>query len=42
MVVMNPDRHTTFAYVMNKMGQVTSAGTERTQKYTRLIYQALD
>ena len=41
MVVMNPDRHTTFAYVMNKMGQVTSAGTERTQKYTRLIYQAL-
>jgi len=42
MVVMNPDRRTTFAYVMNKMGQVTAAGTERTQKYTRLIYQALD
>ncbi|HZN85028.1 MAG TPA: serine hydrolase domain-containing protein [Mycobacterium sp.] len=41
MAVMNPDRRTTFAYVMNKMGQVTSAGTERTQKYTRLIYQAL-
>jgi hypothetical protein len=41
MVVMNPERRTTFAYVMNKMGQVTAAGTERTQKYTRLIYQAL-
>ncbi|MCA2262038.1 serine hydrolase [Mycobacterium marseillense] len=41
MVVMNPDRRATFAYVMNKMGQVTSAGTERTRKYTRLIYQAL-
>lgn len=41
MAVMNPDRRTTFAYVMNKMGQVTSAGTERTQKYTSLIYQAL-
>jgi CubicO group peptidase (beta-lactamase class C family) len=40
-VVMNPDRRTTFAYVMNKMGQLTAAGTERTQKYTRLIYQAL-
>lgn len=41
MVVMNPDRRATFAYVMNKMGQVTSGGTERTRKYTRLIYQAL-
>jgi CubicO group peptidase (beta-lactamase class C family) len=41
MAVMNPDRRTTFAYVMNKMGQVTSSGTERTRKYTRLIYQAL-
>jgi CubicO group peptidase (beta-lactamase class C family) len=41
MVVMNPDRRTTFAYVMNNMGQVTSAGTERTRKYTRLIYQGL-
>ena len=41
MVVMNPDRRTTFAYVMNKMGQVTPAGTERTRKYTQLIYQAL-
>ena len=42
MVVMNPDRRTTFAYVMNKMGQVTAAGSDRTQQYTRLIYQALD
>jgi CubicO group peptidase (beta-lactamase class C family) len=42
MAVMNPDRRTTFAYVMNKMGQVTAAGTERTRKYARLIYQALD
>jgi len=41
MVVMNPDRRTTFAYVMNKMGQVTAAGTERTRRYTQLIYQAL-
>ena len=41
MAVMNPYRRTTFAYVMNKMGQVTSAGTERTRKYTRLICQAL-
>ncbi len=41
MAVMHPDRRTTFAYVMNKMGQVTSAGTERTRKYTRLIYQGL-
>jgi CubicO group peptidase (beta-lactamase class C family) len=41
MAVMNPYRRTTFAYVMNKMGQVTPAGTERTRKYTRLIYQGL-
>lgn len=41
MVVMDVDRRMTFAYVMNKMGQVTSAGSDRTQKYTRLIYQAL-
>jgi len=41
MVVMNPERRTTFAYVMNKMGQVTSAGTQRTKNYTKLIYQAL-
>lgn len=41
MVVMNPYCRATFAYVMNRMGQVTSAGTDRTRKYTRLIYQAL-
>ena len=41
MVVMNPGRRTTFAYVMNRMGQVTSAGTERTRKYAQLIYQGL-
>jgi CubicO group peptidase (beta-lactamase class C family) len=41
MAVMIPDRRTTFAYVMNKMGQVTSGGTERTRKYTKLIYQGL-
>ncbi|MGA8252672.1 MAG: serine hydrolase domain-containing protein [Mycobacterium sp.] len=41
MAVMNPYCRTTFAYVMNKMGQVTPAGTERSRKYTQLIYQAL-
>jgi CubicO group peptidase (beta-lactamase class C family) len=41
MVMMNPDRRATFAYVMNKMGQVTPAGTERTRRYTQLIYQGL-
>jgi CubicO group peptidase (beta-lactamase class C family) len=41
MAVMNPYCRTTFAYVMNQMGQVTPAGTERTRMYTRLIYQAL-
>lgn len=40
MVVMDQDRRMTFSYVMNKMGQVTSAGSDRTQKYTRLIYDA--
>jgi CubicO group peptidase (beta-lactamase class C family) len=40
MIVMNPDRRTTFAYVMNKMGQGLS-GSERDQKYAGLIYQAL-
>jgi hypothetical protein len=39
---MDVDRRMTFAYVMNKMGQVTSAGSDRTQKYTRLIYQAVN
>ncbi|OBF80750.1 serine hydrolase [Mycobacterium sp. 852002-51163_SCH5372311] len=41
MVVMDLDRRMTFSYVMNKMGQVTAAGSDRTQKYTRLIYQAV-
>lgn len=41
MAVMDLDRRMTFAYVMNKMGQVTSAGSDRTQKYTRLIYEAV-
>ncbi len=41
MVVMDLDRRMTFSYVMNKMGQVTSAGSVRTQKYTGLIYQAV-
>ncbi|MBV9090128.1 MAG: beta-lactamase family protein [Mycobacteriaceae bacterium] len=40
MVVMNPDRGTTFAYAMNKMGHGTT-GTERTRSYARLIYEAL-
>jgi CubicO group peptidase (beta-lactamase class C family) len=39
-VIMNPDRRTTFAYVMNKMGPGTT-GTVRTQTYTRLMYEAL-
>jgi len=39
-IVMNPDSRTTFAYVMNKMGPGTT-GTERTQTYTRLFYEAL-
>lgn len=40
--VMDVDRRMTFSYVMNKMGQVTSAGSDRTQNYTRLIYQAVN
>ena len=39
-VVMNPDRGATFAYVMNKMGPGTT-GSKRTQRYTRLFYEAL-
>jgi CubicO group peptidase (beta-lactamase class C family) len=39
-IIMNPERRTTFAYVMNKMGPGTT-GTERTQRYTRLLYEAL-
>ena len=40
MVVMNPGRRATLAYAMNKMGQGTT-GTERTQRYARLFFQAL-
>jgi CubicO group peptidase (beta-lactamase class C family) len=39
-VLMNPDRGATFAYVMNKMGPGTT-GTKRTERYTRLFYEAL-
>jgi CubicO group peptidase (beta-lactamase class C family) len=39
-VVMNPDRGATFAYVMNKMGPGTT-GTKRTERYTRLFFEAL-
>ncbi len=37
---MNPDLRATFAYVMNKMGPGTT-GTERTNRYGKLIYEAL-
>jgi CubicO group peptidase (beta-lactamase class C family) len=37
---MNPDRRTTIAYVMNKMGPGIE-GSERTDRYFRLIYDAL-
>jgi CubicO group peptidase (beta-lactamase class C family) len=40
MVLINPDRRATAAYVMNKMGQGT-LGNERTARYARLIYEAL-
>jgi CubicO group peptidase (beta-lactamase class C family) len=40
MVAMDLDRRMTFSYVMNRMGQVTSAGSDRTQRYTRLVYEA--
>ena len=40
MVLINPDRRTTVAYVMTKMGQGT-LGNERTAKYASLIYEAL-
>ena len=40
MIAMNPDRGATFSYVMNKMGPGTT-GTERTNRYSRLIYEAL-
>lgn len=37
---MNPDRRTTIAYVMNKMGPGVE-GSERTARYFTLIYDAL-
>jgi CubicO group peptidase (beta-lactamase class C family) len=37
---MNPDRRTTIAYVMNKMGPGIE-GSERTNRYFNLIYDAL-
>jgi CubicO group peptidase (beta-lactamase class C family) len=40
MAVMDPDRGVTITYVMNKMGPGTT-GTERTNRYARLIYEAL-
>ena len=40
MVLMNPDRRTTAAYVMNKMGLGT-LGNERTARYATLIYEAI-
>jgi len=40
MVLINPDRRATAAYVMNKMGQGT-LGNERTARYAKLIYEAL-
>ncbi len=40
MVLINPDRRTTAAYVMNKMGLGT-LGNERTARYAKLIYQAI-
>lgn len=39
-IVMNPDLRATFAYVMNRMGPGTT-GTERTNRYASLIYEAL-
>ncbi|MEO3758439.1 serine hydrolase domain-containing protein [Mycobacterium sp. B14F4] len=39
-IAMDPDRGATFAYVMNRMGPGTT-GTERTNRYARLIYEAL-
>jgi CubicO group peptidase (beta-lactamase class C family) len=40
MIVMNPDRRTTWSYVMNRMGPGTT-GTARTNRYASLIYEAL-
>jgi CubicO group peptidase (beta-lactamase class C family) len=40
MVLINPDRGATVAYVMNKMGPGL-LGSERTEKYAALIYESL-
>jgi CubicO group peptidase (beta-lactamase class C family) len=40
MGVMDLDRHATLTYVMNRMGPGTT-GTERTNRYAGLIYEAL-
>ncbi|MDT7764013.1 MAG: hypothetical protein QOC63_3433 [Mycobacterium sp.] len=40
MAIMDADRRATVAYVMNKMGPGTT-GTDRTNRYGRLIYEAL-
>jgi CubicO group peptidase (beta-lactamase class C family) len=40
MAIMDTDRRATVTYVMNKMGPGTT-GTERTNRYGRLIYEAL-
>lgn len=39
-IVMNPEHRATFAYVMNRMGPGT-VGTDRTNRYARLFYEAL-
>ena len=39
-IAMDLDRRATFAYVMNRMGPGTT-GTERTNRYARLVYEAL-
>ena len=38
MAVMDPDHRATTTYVMNKMGPT---GTERTNRYARLVYEAM-
>lgn len=40
MIAMNPESRTTVAYVMNKMG-AGLFGSERTNRYAKLIYEAL-
>jgi CubicO group peptidase (beta-lactamase class C family) len=39
-IVMNPEHRATFSYVMNRMGPGTT-GTDRTNRYGRLFYEAL-